>query len=82
MNHFVNLSQQYGPGIAQQAMAAVSLNHLHKSLTSCTRVSVRAETLPLDLSQRYGPGVFYPASHGGCELQSPLDTQCDGRRTE
>ena len=37
MNHFVNLSQQYGPGIAQQAMAAVSLNHLHKYLTSCTR---------------------------------------------
>lgn len=37
MNHFVNLSQQYGPGIAQQAMAAVSISHLHKSLSSCIR---------------------------------------------
>ena len=27
MNSFVNLSQQYGPGIANQAMAAVSPSH-------------------------------------------------------
>jgi hypothetical protein len=37
MNHFVNLSQQYGPGIAQQAMAAVSFTHLHKALSCGTR---------------------------------------------
>ena len=32
MNTFVNMSQQYGPNIAQQAMATVSSSFLHPFL--------------------------------------------------